>query len=57
MIQALPANFNGDPGIDGMDPVDYLAAYGDGDIAADLDLDGQHTEADVAVFLTSFLAE
>ncbi len=54
---ALPANFNGDENIDTLDPIDFLIAYGQGDVTADLDLDGQHTEADLAIFLTSYLAE
>ena len=57
MILAMPANFNGDEGINTLDPIDYLIAYGQGDVTADLDLDGQHTEADLAIFLNSYLAE
>ncbi|MBX3324074.1 MAG: S8 family serine peptidase [Phycisphaeraceae bacterium] len=57
MILCMPANFNGDENIDTLDPIDFLIAYGQGDVTADLDLDGQHTEADLAIFLSSYLAE
>ncbi|MBX3321749.1 MAG: S8 family serine peptidase [Phycisphaeraceae bacterium] len=54
---ALPANFNGDESIDTLDAIDFLIAYGQGDLTADLDLDGQHTEADLAIFLDSYLTD
>ncbi|MBX3321562.1 MAG: S8 family serine peptidase [Phycisphaeraceae bacterium] len=57
MILCMPANFNGDESIDTLDPIDFLIAYGQGDVTADLDLDGEHTEADLAIFLSSYLAE
>ncbi len=54
---ALPANFNGDESIDTLDPIDFLIAYGQGDVTADLDLDGQHTEADLTIFVSSYIAD
>ncbi|MBX3324056.1 MAG: hypothetical protein KF757_13830 [Phycisphaeraceae bacterium] len=54
---ALPANFNGDENIDTLDAIDFLIAYGQGDVTADLDLDGEHTEADLGIFMNSYLEE